>query len=77
VATLGCRRVLVETVEAPVTLGDHDLRHYREAHPLAAVFPLLDDMLGQSARACDAVMAVSDAAGRLMDEDELVAFELL
>ena len=42
--------VLAETVEAPVTLGDHDLRDYREAHPLAAVFPLLDDVLGQSAR---------------------------
>ena len=58
--------VLAETVEAPVTLGDHDLRDYREAHPLAAVFPLLDDVLGQSARECDAVMAVSDAAEQLL-----------
>jgi hypothetical protein len=43
--------VLAETVEAPVTLGDHDLRDYREAHPLAAVSPREDDVLGQSARA--------------------------
>ena len=31
-----------------------------------SVFPLLDDVLGQAARDCDAVMAVSDAAGQLL-----------
>ena len=39
---------------------------HREAHPLARVFPLLDDVLGQAARDCDAIMAVSDAAGQLL-----------
>jgi hypothetical protein len=38
----------------------------RAAHPLAQVFPLLDDVLGQAARDCDAVMAVADEAGQLL-----------
>jgi hypothetical protein len=42
------------------------LRDHRAAHPLARVFPLLDDVLGQAARDCDAVMAVSDAEGQLL-----------
>ena len=42
------------------------LRDHREAHPLARVFPLLDDVLGQAARDCGAIMAVSDAAGQLL-----------
>ena len=46
--------------------ADDDLRDHREAHPLARVFPLLDDVLGQAARECDAMMAVSDAAGQLL-----------
>lgn len=54
------------TVDAPITLAPDDLRDHREAHPLAAVFPLLDDVLGQAARDCDAIMAVSDAAGQLL-----------
>jgi hypothetical protein len=52
--------------EAPITLGASDLRDHREAHPLARVFPLLDDVLGQAARECGAIMAVSDAAGQLL-----------
>lgn len=58
--------VLADKVDAPITLPDTDLRGYREAHPLARVFPLLDDVLGQAARDCDAIMAVSDAAGQLL-----------
>ena len=58
--------VAADRVEAPITLGEHDLRDHREAHPLAQVFPLLDDVLGQAARDCDAIMAVSDAAGQLL-----------
>ncbi len=50
--------------EAPITLPE--VRELREAHPLALVFPLLDDVLGQAARDCDAVMAVSDAAAQLL-----------
>ena len=52
--------------EAPITLEASDLRDHREAHPLARVFPLLDDVLGQAARECGAIMAVSDAAGQLL-----------
>jgi len=55
-----------DAVEAPITLADDMLRDYREAHPLAQVFPLLDDVLGQAARDCEAVMAVSDASGQLL-----------
>lgn len=58
--------VRAETVDAPITLHGDALRDYREAHPLARVFPLLDDVLGQAARDCDAIMAVSDAAGQLL-----------
>lgn len=58
--------VLADAVDAPITLPGEALRDYREAHPLAQVFPLLDDILGQAARDCDAVMAVSDAAGQLL-----------
>ena len=39
---------------------------FAEAHPLAQVFPILDDVLGQAARDCDAIMAVSDATGQLL-----------
>ncbi len=58
--------VPADQVEAPITLPDDALRDLREAHPLARVFPMLDDVLGQAARDCDAVMAVSDAMGQLL-----------
>ena len=58
--------VQADTVDAPITLPTDALRDHREAHPLAQVFPLLDDVLGQAARDCDAIMAVSDAAGQLL-----------
>jgi len=58
--------VHADTVDAPITLPADALRDYREAHPLAQVFPLLDDVLGQAARDCDSIMAVSDAAGQLL-----------
>src|SRR6476659_6531044 len=58
--------VHVDTVDAPITLPADALRDHREAHPLARVFPILDDVLGQAARDCDAVMAVSDASGQLL-----------
>jgi hypothetical protein len=58
--------VPAEQVEAPITLPDDTLRDLRQAHPLARVFPLLDDVLGQAARDCDAVMAVSDELGQLL-----------
>ena len=58
--------VQTDTVDAPITLPTDVLRDHREAHPLAQVFPLLDDVLGQAARDCDSIMAVSDAAGQLL-----------
>ncbi|WP_244907386.1 GAF domain-containing protein [Arthrobacter woluwensis] len=58
--------VLAEEPAAPITLDHADLQDVRAAHPLAQVFPLLDDVLGQAARDCDAVMAVSDEAGQLL-----------
>jgi hypothetical protein len=58
--------VQADTVDAPITLPGDALHEYRQAHPLARVFPLLDDVLGQAARDCDAIMAVSDAGGQLL-----------
>ncbi|MEO6411120.1 MAG: GAF domain-containing protein [Pedococcus sp.] len=58
--------VEADRVDAPITLPGDALRDHREAHPLAQVFPLLDDVLGRAARDCDAIMAVSDAAGQLL-----------
>lgn len=53
-------------VDAPITLDESSLQDRRQAHPLARVFPLLDDVLGQAARDTDALMAVSDAEGQLL-----------
>ena len=58
--------VPADEVTAPITLEDSDLRSVRDEHPLARVFPLLDDVLGQAARDCDAVMAIADEAGQLL-----------
>lgn len=58
--------VATDRIEAPVTVGESDLSALREAHPLARVFPLLDDVLGQAVRECDAVMAIGDAEGQLL-----------
>lgn len=58
--------VATDEIEAPVTVVESDLRALREAHPLARVFPLLDDVLGQAVRDCDAVMAIGDADGQLL-----------
>lgn len=55
-----------ERTDAPITLDESDLRDHRAAHPLSQVFPLLDDVLGQAARDCGAIMAVSDSAGQLL-----------
>ena len=58
--------VSTDQVDAPVALEERDLRSLREAHPLARVFPLLDDVLGQAVRDCDAIMAISDNTGTLL-----------
>ncbi|MDN5725634.1 MAG: GAF domain-containing protein, partial [Propionibacteriales bacterium] len=58
--------VRADADEPPITLTDDELRDGRRAHPLAQVFPILDDVLGQAARDCDAVMAISDASAQLL-----------
>lgn len=35
-------------------------------HPLAPVLPIVEDVLGEAALACDAVIALTDASGRLI-----------
>lgn len=51
---------------SPVTLAADDLTELRRAHPLAAVYPVLDEVLGQAARACHALLALTDADGQLL-----------
>ncbi len=51
---------------APVVLDTADLADYRSTHALSHVFPLLYDVLGRAAVDCECVMAVGDAAGRLL-----------
>lgn len=58
--------VSIEDSEPAITLPQDDLAAYREAHPLAEVYPLLDDLLGQAARATDSLMALSDDQGQLL-----------
>ena len=55
-----------EAALPPVALVDGDLTDYREQHPLAAVVPVLTEVLGPAASDIDAVMAIGDAAGRLL-----------
>jgi len=51
---------------APITLEQREISEYRAAHPLSSVFPLLYDVLGRAAEACDSVMAIGDAHGQLL-----------
>src|SRR5215212_3255582 len=50
----------------PVDLLDDDLRAYREAHPLARVLPVIRRLLVSDAEADRMIVAVTDAAGRLL-----------
>lgn len=52
--------------DPPVTLADRELASYRAAHPLAAVIGILRDLVGGLADDGEHLMAVSDAAGRLL-----------
>jgi transcriptional regulator of acetoin/glycerol metabolism len=53
-------------VAPPVELMDGDLLAYREAHPLAGVMPVIRRLLVQDAEDDQMIVAVSDAAGRLL-----------
>jgi hypothetical protein len=58
--------IKADTSQPPITLDRSVLRQYRAEHPLAQIFPLLSDVLGQAAQECDAVMAVADEQGQLL-----------
>jgi hypothetical protein len=58
--------IKADTSDPPITLDWGVLRQYRAEHPLAQIFPLLSDVLGQAAQECDAVMAVADEQGQLL-----------
>ena len=51
---------------APVDLTDEALEEYRRSHPLAAVMPVLRDLLGAVADDGEHVLAVCDAEGRML-----------
>jgi GAF domain-containing protein len=50
----------------PVVLADRDLHAYRAAHPLGTVIGVLRELVGSVAEDGAHLMAVSDAAGRLL-----------
>ena len=50
----------------PVDLLDDDLEAYRAAHPLAAVMPVIRRLLVADAEVDQMIVAVSDAAGRML-----------
>jgi hypothetical protein len=54
------------TDEPPIMIADDDLLGYRAAHPLARAIDVLRRLVGAAADDGDHVMAVSDAAGRLL-----------
>jgi hypothetical protein len=58
--------IKADSSEPPITLDRSVLRQYRAEHPLAEIFPLLSEVLGQAAQECDAVMAVADEHGQLL-----------
>jgi hypothetical protein len=58
--------IKADTSDPPITLDPGLLRQYRAEHPLAQIFPLLAEVLGQAAEECDAVMAVADEQGQLL-----------
>lgn len=55
-----------DRAEAPFVFERSELLDYRAAHPLAAVFPMLYDVLGRAAEDCDCVMAIGDDEGHLL-----------
>src|SRR3954454_5644429 len=50
----------------PVDLLDGDLLAYREQHPLAPVMPVIRRLLVEDAEADQMIVAVTDAAGRML-----------
>ncbi|CCH80350.1 Transcriptional regulator [Nostocoides japonicum T1-X7] len=52
--------------EPPITLDEEALAASRADHPLAAVYPLLDEVLGEPARRSDALLALTDDQGQIL-----------
>ncbi|MCW2748285.1 MAG: transcriptional regulator, partial [Nocardioidaceae bacterium] len=55
-----------EYVLAPIVFDDAELAAARAAHPLAAGMPIIRKLLVESAAEAGLLVAVSDAAGRLL-----------
>jgi transcriptional regulator of acetoin/glycerol metabolism len=55
-----------DAVLPPVELEGAELEDYRDAHPLAAVLPVIRRLLVEDAVDCDLLVAVSDEFGRLL-----------
>lgn len=55
-----------EGVKAPIRIAEDALADIRAAHPLATVMPVIRRLLVESAAEAGHVVAVSDAAGRLL-----------
>jgi len=58
--------VNVDESQPPITLDRDLIGDYRAEHPLATVFPLLDDVLGRAADDCNSVLAIADGHGQLL-----------
>lgn len=58
--------VVVDHREPTEILSKEMLLEHRRAHALSAVYPLLEEVLGQTTRSCAALMALSDEAGQLL-----------
>lgn len=51
---------------APLVLDTPELRAYRGRHELGRVVPLINEVLGAAALACDSLLAIADQHGRLL-----------
>jgi hypothetical protein len=59
-------RVDPDRMLPPVNLCDGELKDYRDGHPLAVVVPIIRELLGGLADEGRHLMAITDAAGRLL-----------
>lgn len=55
-----------DATEPTILMPTNDLRQYRQAHRLAAIYPLLEEVLGAAAIESNALLALTDEAGQLL-----------
>ncbi|MBW8172349.1 transcriptional regulator [Ornithinimicrobium sp. Arc0846-15] len=55
-----------DATEPTILMPTSDLRQYRQAHRLAAIYPLLEEVLGAAAIESNALLALTDEAGQLL-----------